>query len=64
MNKGLFFHLISTIIIIAAWKFVIWDEDVTKILRIRLVGGLFAMNTLIFIIASIEDFYNEKIKLW
>jgi len=64
MNKGLFYHLILSAIIIASWKFVIWDGDITKVLRLKLVGILFSMNALIAPFNIMQDFYNEKIKLW
>jgi hypothetical protein len=63
MNKGLFIHIIVSMIVFVAWLFLLWDEPVSIEFRISLIVLLGFFNLVAAAVSDMNNFYNQKIKL-
>ena len=61
MNKGLFYHIIVTILYIIAIFYIINGEDVQVFFRIMIVVGLIFTNTITAMLLDFSNAYKEKI---
>ena len=61
MNKGLFAHIITTVIYITLASYVIGDAETNAAGRFYIVAVLIAFNYIIAAICIMNDWYKEKI---
>lgn len=61
MNKGLFYHIIITILYVIAIFYIINGEDVQIFFRIMIVIGLIFSNAVTAMFLDFSNSYKEKI---
>jgi len=61
MNKGVFAHIITTVIYITLASYVIGDAETNAAGRFYIVSVLIAFNFITAFICDMNDWYKEKI---
>jgi hypothetical protein len=63
MNKGLFYHLVITLVAFFFWMFIVGDTEVTREDRFGLFVMILCCNVMAWMMFY-ENIYDQKIKLW
>jgi hypothetical protein len=64
MNKGLFYHLIISAVVVALWLLIVINRSIGDNAIVLLNVLLSVTNSTLAAFCYEAEFYNEKIKLW